>query len=252
MRTRSLQAQSHVSVWAMATSADLVSWAKGLAERLEEDMHWVPSEGGYGGFWQADRAELKIAVHARATSALDFLQRFAGRESQWSIRAERVFEHNRQSMESGARTIANLLREWILQVEAGSVVPRVVEAQGVRTLASTDLMEQVRVLVGDQTVHPAAPIVLAGAALEVALRSAIDELGVELKERPSISAFARRLRAEEILSVQDLKDVEQMAGVRNAAAHGMFDELSRERAGLLEQQVNLFLRRLSDHLERHR
>ena len=35
-----------------------------------------------------------------------------------------------------------------------------------------------------------------------------------------------------------------MAGVRNAAAHGDFEELSRERSGLLEQQVNLFLRRL--------
>lgn len=41
-----------------------------------------------------------------------------------------------------------------------------------------------------------------------------------------------------------------MSGVRNAAAHGRFDELSRERAGLLEQQVNLFLRRLADLLER--
>jgi hypothetical protein len=40
-----------------------------------------------------------------------------------------------------------------------------------------------------------------------------------------------------------------MAGVRNAAAHGDFEELSRERSGLLEQQVNLFLRRLETLLE---
>jgi hypothetical protein len=110
-------------------------------------------------------------------------------------------------------------------------------------------MGQVRVLAEDKGVHPAAPIVLAGAALEVALRSAVDELQLTLTERASITAYARRLRQESILTAQDVKEVEQMAGVRNFAAHGNFDELSRERAGLMEQQVNFFLARLSTALE---
>ena len=105
-------------------------------------------------------------------------------------------------------------------------------------------MEQVRALAEDKSIHPAAPIVLAGAALEVALRSAVDELQLALTERPSITAYARRLRTEGILSPQDVKDVEQMAGVRNSAEHGEFDDLSRERAGLMEQQVNFFMARL--------
>jgi hypothetical protein len=92
---------------------------------------------------------------------------------------------------------------------------------------------------------------LAGAALEVALRSAVDELQLTLSEKPGIMAYARRLRAEGIITVQDVKDVDQMAGVRNLAAHGQFDDLSRERAGLMEQQVNLFLARLSTLLEGH-
>jgi len=37
-----------------------------------------------------------------------------------------------------------------------------------------------------------------------------------------------------------------MAGLRNLAAHGEFDDLSGERAGLLEQQANIFLARLRD------
>jgi hypothetical protein len=110
-------------------------------------------------------------------------------------------------------------------------------------------MEQVRVLASDRSVHAAAPIVLAGAALEVALRSAVDELQLVLTERPSITAYARRLRTEGILTAQDVKDVEQMAGVRNSAAHGEFDVLSPERAGLMEQQVNFFLARLTRLLE---
>jgi hypothetical protein len=35
----------------------------------------------------------------------------------------------------------------------------------------------------------------------------------------------------------------------NSAAHGEVDSLSRERAGLMEQQTNLLLRRLADLLQ---
>jgi hypothetical protein len=90
---------------------------------------------------------------------------------------------------------------------------------------------------------------LAGAALEVALRSEVEELGLELAGRPSIHAYASRLRADGLLSVQDVKNVVQMAGMRNAAAHGHFDELDRARSGLLEQQVNMFLERLDGLLQ---
>ena len=45
---------------------------------------------------------------------------------------------------------------------------------------------------------------------------------------------------------QDVKDLEAGGGVRDQAAHGHFDNLSRERAGLMEQQRNILLRRLAD------
>jgi hypothetical protein len=209
-------------------------------------MSWYQS-GGYE-YWTSS-SQNKPVIHARAIAALDFLERFAGHDSQWAIRGHEVFDKNSESMASGARALGDVLRAWADAVTAGVVVPRLVEAQGARTVASTDLMEQVHVLAEDRSVHPAAPIVLAGAALEVALRSAVDELQLVLTERPSISAYARRLRQEGILYAQDVKDVEQMAGMRNSAAHGQFDELSRERAGLMEQQVNFFLARLSRALE---
>ena len=84
---------------------------------------------------------------------------------------------------------------------------------------------------------------LAGAALEIALRSAIEELDLIFEGQPSISVYARTLRKAEVLNKQDMKEVEQMAGLRNDAAHGNHDLLSRERSGLMEQQVNLFLNR---------
>lgn len=152
-------------------------------------------------------------------------------------------------METGARELGKILRAWADQVEAGIVTIPQAEAQGVRAIASTDLMEQVRLLNEDRDVTPAAPIVLAGAALEIALRSAIAELGLQLPPKHSISAYMGCLRAAGALSVQDVKDVEAMGGLRNLAAHGDFEALSRDRAGLMEQQVNILLRRLSEIIE---
>lgn len=231
----------------MLATDDLVKSAREYADALEQNMMWNQSISGRG-FWSAmDQAEAKI--RARSVAALNFLEQFSGRDSQWALRAHEIYEKRDDTVAEAARNLAGLLREWSDAVESGIFIPCQIETQAVRAVASTDLMGQVRALVEDKNVHPAAPFVLAGAALEVALRSAIDELQLALTERPSITAYARRLRTEGKLTAQDVKDVEQMSGVRNSAAHGQFDELSRERAGLMEQQVNLFLARLSKVLE---
>ncbi len=83
----------------------------------------------------------------------------------------------------------------------------------------------------------------------MALRSAVEEAGLVISGRASISTYAKALRAKGILTKQDIKDVEQMAGLRNQAAHGEHDSLSTERAGLMEQQVNLFLETLNAAIE---
>lgn len=129
-------------------------------------------------------------------------------------------------------------------VRSGQATPRLVEPFSARAASSTDLLEQVRRLNSDKAVAPAAPIMLAGAALEMALRSALNELSLTATGQPSIGSYAEALRKAGVLNTQDIKDVTQMAGLRNDAAHGEHEFLSRERAGLMEQQVNLFLNRL--------
>lgn len=228
----------------MPTTAELIAWARTQAEVLERDMRWI--SGQYGAYWSADPPSAKSSIRARAITALDFLDRYAGRHSAWSSRAVALFDSSGggESMESGARAVGDLLREWADQVDAGLVTPVGAATAHARQIAETDLLGQVRALLDGTGVHPAAPIVLAAAALELALRTMVEDLELEMTERPSIASFARRLRSEGLLTAQDVKEVEQMAGLRNAAAHGRFEELSVERAGLLEQQVNLFLRRL--------
>lgn len=209
-------------------------------------MNWHTSDDGYGGWWAATDLRLKGQIAARAASALEFFRKYTGMDSEWSRHAQLLYDNegHRQSMESGARAVADLLREWSTQVESGIIDIPGARAAAEFKVASTDLMTQVRTLLEDRDVHPAAPVVLAGAALEVALRAALEEHSLALSERPSISAYARRLRQEQLLAAQDVKDVEQIAGIRNLAAHGEFATVTHERAGLMEQQVNLFLARL--------
>ena len=250
MRADSCQLLGHTGP--MESTEQIVQWAQRHAVDLTLDMTWVPKGQLYGEYWQASSPQSKSVIRARAASALAFLERFTGPDSRWARAAHEVFNNNgeQQSMESGARAIGDIINEWIAGVRSGQVKPRIAEALGARAVASTDLMGQVRALNADQNVTPAAPIVLAGAALEIALRSAVDELRLSVSGQPGITAYARELRSADVLGKQEMKDVEQMAGVRNQAAHGEHDKLSPERAGLMEQQVNIFLKILEEAIDR--
>jgi hypothetical protein len=56
-----------------------------------------------------------------------------------------------------------------------------------RVEAATDLMEQVQILLDDRKVHPAGPVMLAGAALEEFLRSMIVTSTLQPKGKPGIT-----------------------------------------------------------------
>ena len=203
-----------------------------------------------GGYWRARPVEAKSRIRARVTAALAFLDEYTGTGSLWSTDARNVFSNRGEgkSMESGARAVGDVIREWTRMVRAGQARPKLVESFSARAASSTDLLEQVRTLNEDRSITPAAPIVLAGAALEIALRAAIDELDIPVTGR-SINAYAEALRQADVLKGQHIKDVTQMAGVRNAAAHGHHDDLSRRGALLMEQQVNHFLNQLDQAVE---
>lgn len=235
----------------MGSTEQILEWAESLSEELTKEMHWKRTEYSSGGYWEATNHDCRDRIRARATAALAFLERFAGTDSRWSQDARGVFDSggDNQSMESGARAVGEVIGEWIRAVRSGQAMPRLVESLGVRAVASTDLLEQVRALNADQSVTPAAPIVLAGAALEMALRAAVEELDLTVEGRPSIDSYAKALRKADVLTRQDMKDITQVAGLRNQAAHGDHGELNRERSGMMEQQVNLVLRRLDEAIK---
>lgn len=232
----------------MRKMENVLDYARRQADELEKDMVWRPSDGGYGGYWQAADRSVAPRIQARAVGALEFFRQYAGGDSFWTGRALAVYDSHGdgESMESGARALGDLLRAWVDQVEAGIVEVFGAQAWAEIGVVSTDVMSQVRRLLEDRGTHPAAPIVLCGTALEIALRAVMQARNLTLEERPSLGAFARLLRRANLITVQDIKDLEQCAGLRNLAAHGEFDGLSHERAGLMEQQTNILLRRLAN------
>jgi hypothetical protein len=197
-----------------------------------------------GHHWVANDDAAEELITARTAAAVEFLRQYAGPDSVWAERAGK-----QSSGPSHARTLAALLRAWADQVDAG-----IVEIAGSRAwtevgIVSTDVMDQVRRLLEDNAVHPAAPIVLCGAALEIALRAVAEARNVPLPQKPTLHLLVGALRQARLLTVQDVKDFESVAGARNQAAHGEFDSLSAERAGLTEQQTNILLRRLADLMQ---
>jgi hypothetical protein len=144
--------------------------------------------------------------------------------------------------EDAIARLADLLEDWVRYVEAG-MANKISPAAHARVEAATDLMDQVKQLLDDRTIHVAAPIVLAGAALEEMLRSLAITHQVVLPDRPGINAYATALRTVDVLTAQEVKEVTAWAGLRNDAAHGRFDDLSRDRALVMADGVNLFLSR---------
>lgn len=119
-----------------------------------------------------------------------------------------------------------------------------------RDLAAADLMDQVQRLLEEEQVHPAAPIVLAGAALEESLRDRVENHDLTVEGRPGIANYAVALKKRGVLSETDRAMAETVGKIRNDAAHGRFDELDRTQANVVMSEVSLLLGKLHSASQR--
>ena len=206
----------------------LVKWARGEAARVRG----IRPEGV---------GAHSNTVRPNMAAAMEFLRRHAP-GTQFLATAEALVRRDEQIGSGIAiRGMADLIDDWANFVEAGMAEMPSFEVAA-RVAAANDLMEQVQALLDDQKVTPAAPVMLAGAALEEFLRSRVALLAAVVAGRPSISSYASALRTAGDLSAQDVKDITSWGGQRNEAAHGEFDKLSRQRAQLMVDGINLFIR----------
>jgi hypothetical protein len=179
-----------------------------------------------------------------AIAAIEFLRVHAGRNSVFAIEAAKQLERSDVPVDEVRTTLADILESWVDYAQSAALGQGSLEVRA-RIEASTDILEQVQNLLADAAVHNAAPTVLAGAALEELLRSLLEKHGVSVVGKPGIASYAEALRAVDVLTRQDVKDITAWAGLRNDAAHGDFTNLSSERVRLMVDGINLFMRKYS-------
>lgn len=208
--------------------SQLLMWAEREVQKIEADVGGISSRDLYSGVGSTSRALQFLSTHAPG--------------SEFTKAAQEAKKLRYQRFANLA--IAQALRDWISWVREGFVTLAPYEVRS-RQDAATDLMEQVEVLLNSQKVHPAAPVVLAGAALEEQLRAMVTQGALSVIGKPGINSYGAALRTAEVISAQDLKDITSWAGLRNHAAHGEFDQVQIERARLMADGINLFMRKAS-------
>lgn len=188
---------------------------------------------------QRDDSDAYGAAHSHAA---EFLRRFAGADSEFLGSLKAIHPYY---ADLAARNASAILRSFRLFVEEGLHQALSPEQEAQLEVVS-DLLDQARQLLSDNRVHPAAPIVLAGATLEEFLRRWADRESIDSAATRNLSTLASALRARGLISKQDEKEIISWAGLRNAAAHGDWDTVSdRQRARIMLESVSLFLRQHS-------
>jgi hypothetical protein len=113
----------------------------------------------------------------------------------------------------------------------------------------SDILEQANSLLETKGVHPAAPTVIIGAALEEFLRNWIEEQGIVLENKKAgLDSYSKLLRENDLITKQDSKDITSWAGLRNHAAHGEWEEVDdKKRISLMLEGVNFFMRKYGSY-----
>lgn len=146
------------------------------------------------------------------------------------------------------RSVIEALRSWADYATFEMVVEQPFKLRS-RVEASTDLMDQVKLLLDEATLTPAAAVMLAGAALEELLRGMVESNGLRVSGKPGINAYASALRSNDYITRQEKKDIDAWAGNRNEAAHGHFGTIDHDKAVRMAGGIGMFLGKYSGKAE---
>lgn len=206
-------------------STELIEHAKALRKRIQAYGRDLD-----GGGSPADAAQAQVC---------EFLRQYAGAKSAFVKRAEAAEGYDSYRV----ATLSAILDSFVEYVSAGLGAAISPERRAQLDVVS-DVLAQAQALLDDDKHHPAAAAMLVGAALEEFLRTWVEAAGVSVgNSKPGIDAYAKALRATEMIEKQDVKDITSWAGTRNHAAHGEWEHVSdRGRIRLMLEGVNLFMR----------
>lgn len=116
-----------------------------------------------------------------------------------------------------------------------------------KTTVVNDFLDQAEEVLQKEDLHPAVAAFLIGASLEEFLRTWVLEQNLSFDEqRRTIDTYAKALRQNEFIEKQDYKDITAWAGIRNNAAHGLWESVKdREKINIMLAGVSNFIRKHS-------
>ena len=178
--------------------------------------------------------------------AMEFLRVYAGEKSSFFKQLSKTDTSNLD--EYIKEYVIDNLEAFIRYVENGLLEGVSIERKAQIDVVS-DFLDQANTLLNSKEVHPAAPTVIIGAALEEFLRNWIEDAGLSLGgKNPSLDSYAKVLREEGLITKQDVKDIISWSGLRNYAAHGEWEEVKdKNRISIMLEGVNLFMRKHDEH-----
>lgn len=111
-----------------------------------------------------------------------------------------------------------------------------------------DFLNQAEEVLQKKELHPAVAAFLIGASLEEFLRTWVLEQNLSFDEqKPTIDTYSKVLRQNEFIDKQDFKDITAWAGIRNNAAHGLWELVKdKEKVNIMLAGVNNFIRKYSN------
>lgn len=203
---------------------DIIKQARDLQQRIRTYAR-DDNSGAYG---EAAKAQV-----------CEFLRVYAGPKSSFLKQADAASGYASYMVSS----LQSIVESFVQYLEAGLASGISPERQAQLDVVS-DILAQAHSLLDDDRQHPAAAAMLIGASLEEFLRTWVESSGLSMgNAKPSIDTYCKALKAADLISKQDVKDITSWAGVRNHAAHGEWAEVSdRVRIRLMLEGVNLFMR----------
>lgn len=192
----------------------------------------------------------KISKVGYFNEAAEFLRTYSGEKSEFyrnliSYKAYLDYDYGNVT-----DTITSILEAFVRYVESG-LLHGISVVRKIQIDIVSDLVDQANGLLNERDIHPAAPTVVVGAALEEFLRNWIEEKNFNIGDKkPCIDTYAKILREENLIDKQDIKDITSWAGMRNDAAHGEWEKVKdKEKISLMLQGVNLFMRKYMERSE---
>ena len=186
---------------------------------------------------------IRGSEYAKLAEAKEYLRTFAGEDSEIYLALRNAWIGTNEIDDHVSQYIGAFIR----YIENGLLNSLSPERQAQIDVVS-DFLSQAETLLGQKDVHPAAPTVLIGASLEEFLRNWVEatpELSIG-DQKPGIEAFASTLRKADLVTKQDVKDITSWGGMRNDAAHGIWENVNdKQKITLMLQGVNLFMRKYS-------